>query len=112
MTKQQDLDKVFEALASKHRREIVYILGLQPHSISQLAAMQNLSLPAIHKHINILENAKLITRKKVGRTNFLTIKRESLTIIQNWITQFQPYWGNDNESLENYQKYLKGGDKK
>ena len=108
----KNLDSIFEALVSKHRREIIYLLGLQPHSISQLASIRRLSLPAIHKHINILLNAKLITRKKVGRTSFLAIKRDSLNIIQNWIAQFHPYWGNNKETLVNYKKWLKGGENK
>lgn len=108
----QDLDKVFEALASKHRREIIYALGLQPHSITQLASMRHLSLPAIHKHIKLLENSGLVVRKKTGQTNFLTLNRRSLRAIQDWLLQFHPYWGNDKETLENYHRYLKGGENK
>ncbi len=101
-----DLDKIFEALASKHRREIIYALSLQPHSISQLADMRDLSLPAIHKHIKILEDADMIIRKKVGRTNFLAFKRDSMRILQEWLEQYHTYWGNNQETLENYIKYL------
>ena len=112
-----DLDIVFEALANKHRREIVYVLGLQPHSISQLAAQQDLSLPAIHKHIKALENAGMIVRKKIGRLNFMTLNRKSLRGLQHWLMQYQTYWGSDEETLENYAQYLKsketkGGGKK
>lgn len=102
----QDLDKVFEALAHKHRREIIYALSLQPYSISKLASMRHLSLPAIHKHIKVLENADLLLRKKTGQTNFLTLNRKSLRRLQGWIMQYHPYWGNDEETLENYAKYL------
>src|SRR5258708_2015768 len=101
------LDKIFEALGNQHRREIIYALGLQPHSISQIAAMQGLSLPAIHKHIKILENAGLVINKKNGRTHFLTINRQALRGMQEWLMQYQAYWGNDKETLENYEQYLK-----
>ena len=103
----QDLDRIFEALANKHRREIVYFLSLQPSSISQLASMRDLSLPAIHKHIRILENADLLIRKKIGRTNFLTLNRKALNSLQDWVMQFHTYWGNEEETLENYAQYLK-----
>ncbi len=109
---EQDLDKIFEALASKHRREIIYALSLQPYSISQLASMRNLTLPAIHKHIKLLENAGLIIRKKTGQTNFLTLNRQSLRGLQDWLMQYNPYWGNDKETLVNYHKFLKGGEKR
>ena len=102
----RDLDKVFEALANQHRREIIYVLGLQPCSISHLASMRGLSLPAIHKHIKVLENADMIVRRKIGRTNFLTLNRKSLRGLQEWLSQYQTYWGNENETLENYVPYL------
>jgi DNA-binding transcriptional ArsR family regulator len=102
----QDLDNIFEALASRHRREIVYMLSLQPCSISYLASRLGLSLPAIHKHIKILENAGMVIRRKTGRTNFLTLNRESLRGLQEWLIQYQTYWGTADETLENYTHYL------
>jgi DNA-binding transcriptional ArsR family regulator len=81
----QDLDNVFEALANKHRREIIFVLSLQPCSISKLAFLRNLSLPAIHKHIEVLEKGGLVTRRKIGQTNFLTLNPESLRGIQDWL---------------------------
>ncbi|SRR5258706_13785502 len=104
--KPQDLDIIFDALASKHRREIIYALGLQPHSISQLAAAQNLSLPAIHKHIKILERAGMILRKKIKQTNFLAFNKEALLGLQDWLMKYYAYWGSDEETLENYTQYL------
>ncbi len=81
----QELDDVFEALANKHRREIIYVLSLQPCSISKLAFLRNLSLPAIHKHIDLLEKGGMVTRRKIGQTNFLTLNRESLRGLQDWL---------------------------
>ena len=81
----QDLDDVFEALANKHRREIIYVLTLGPASISKLAFLRNLSLPAIHKHIEILEKGGLVTRRKIGQTNFLTLNPESLGGLKEWL---------------------------
>ena len=83
--KPEDLDNVFEALANKHRREIIYVLSLQPCSISKLAFLRNLSLPAIHKHIEILEKGGMVTRRKLGQTNFLTLNRASLSGLQDWL---------------------------
>ncbi len=101
-----DLDKILVALANRHRREIVRILGLHPCSISQLAEMRGLSLPAIHKHIRILENAGMVVRRKLGRSNFLTLDRHSLRGLQHWLAQFHTYWGSEQATLENYARYL------
>jgi len=102
----QSLDKAFEALANRHRREIIYVLSLHPCSISQLASLRGLSLPAIHKHIKVLEKGDMIIRKKIGRINFLALNRESLRGIQNWLMQYHTYWGSNEETLENYATYL------
>ena len=100
--KAQELDLIFDALANEHRREIIYTLSLHPSSISQLASMQGLSLPAIHKHIKLLENAGVVKRKKSGRVNFLTLNRASLRGMQDWLMQFHAYWDSGSETLENY----------
>lgn len=101
-----DLDAVLVALANEHRREMVHALGLQPHTISQLAQQRELSLPAIHKHVKLLEDAGLVSRTKVGRTNVLTLNRTSMRSLQDWLAQFQTYWGSDHATLENYEEYL------
>jgi DNA-binding transcriptional ArsR family regulator len=102
----EDLDELFEALAHRHRREIVRVLSLHPSSISQLAAMRGLSLPAIHKHVRVLEAAEFVSRRKLGRTTYLTLNREALRRLQAWLGQFHPYWGSGEETLENYARYL------
>lgn len=101
-----ELDTVFFALANRHRRAIVDSLSLHPNSISQLAEMQGLSLPAIHKHIGILEAAGLVARRKTGRTTFLALRREALRSLQAWTDRFHLYWGSEEETLANYERYL------
>lgn len=101
-----DLSAVFDALANQHRREIIGLLAVQPQSISQLAELQDLSLPAIHKHVRVLESAAMVRRRKIGRTNFLALERKPLIRLQAWMDRFHPWWGTDAESLENYAEYL------
>ncbi len=96
------LDQVLAALANEKRRRIVYSLGLQPASIGELAKQQRSSLPAIHRHIKVLERAKLVQRKKSGRVNFLALDRTGLLLMQGWIQQYHAYWGTQEETLENY----------
>ncbi|MFV2044214.1 MAG: hypothetical protein ACC700_13405 [Anaerolineales bacterium] len=48
----------------------------------------------------------MIIRRKIGRTNFLTLNRESLRGLQDWLKQFHTYWGSDEETLENYAQFL------
>jgi DNA-binding transcriptional ArsR family regulator len=99
---QANLDLLFNALSNVHRREIVFLLSLQPASITDLAAWRNLSLQAIHKHINLLESAGMVRRVKSGRSTFLTLDRSSMRGLQEWINQFQAQWDGGSETLENY----------
>jgi DNA-binding transcriptional ArsR family regulator len=101
-----DLSPVFDALANEHRREIIRALALHPRSISELASLRDLSLPAIHKHVRVLENAAMVRRRKIGRTNFLALERTPLRRLATWVDQFHPWWGTEGESLENYVAYL------
>jgi DNA-binding transcriptional ArsR family regulator len=96
------LDQVLSALANKRRRHIVYTLASNPASIGQLAEQQNSSLPAIHRHIKVLEGAKLVRRKKSGRVNFLALDRSGLLLMQDWVSKYHAYWGTEKETLENY----------
>lgn len=96
------LDTIFSALSHKKRRGIVHELSLHPATVKQLADAHQLSLPAIHKHIRLLEEAQLIRRKKAGRTNFVALNKKSLGTAQDWMMQYQTGWGNDQETLENY----------
>lgn len=100
------LSDVFQALAHEHRRQIVHALALRPHSISELAALRGLSLPAIHKHIRVLEAAGMVRRRKTGRVTFLSLQRSPLGRLQAWVDQFRPDWGTDDESLFNYTDHL------
>jgi DNA-binding transcriptional ArsR family regulator len=96
------LDIVLDALANQKRRGIIHDLSLQPATIGQLARHHELSLPAIHKHIRSLEEAKLIIRRKAGRTNFVALNSDTLGLAQNWITQYQTGWGSSQATLDNY----------
>lgn len=101
-----ELDGVFNALANAHRREIVRFLGQQPAAIHHLASMRGLSLPAINKHIGVLEQVGLIKRQKRGRTTFLTLDPAPLRVLQEWAGQFHTYWGTGEGTFENYDAYL------
>ncbi|HSX17360.1 MAG TPA: winged helix-turn-helix domain-containing protein [Patescibacteria group bacterium] len=98
----EQLDAVFIALGNHKRRGILTTLSFRPATVSQLAEEHELSLAAIHRHIRVLEEAQLIQRRKVGRTNFVALRRALLAATQAWMAQYRTEWGNDSETLENY----------
>ncbi len=101
-TTNNQLDLIFSSLSNFKRRGMVYSLALSPATVSQLAKEYELSLPAVHKHIRSLEEAHLISRRKVGRTNFVALNHHSLKSMQEWVAQFNTGWGSDKATLENY----------
>jgi DNA-binding transcriptional ArsR family regulator len=101
------LDTILSALANQKRRGIIHDLALQPATVGQLARSHELSLPAIHKHIRQLEDAKLIVRKKTGRTNFVVLAGSTLGLAQSWFAQYNVTWGNPQATLDNYISRMK-----
>lgn len=69
---------VFQALSNRHRRDIVYLLQIQSYSISDLAVLLEISLPAIHKHIKVLKESDLIEVKKISRTRYAYLNKAKL----------------------------------
>lgn len=98
----EQLDAIFMALSHMKRRGILTTLAFRPTSVSQLAKEFTLSLPAIYKHLRLMEEAQLIQRKKAGRTNFVALSRPTLQLAKNWLNQYHTEWGSDGETLENY----------
>jgi DNA-binding transcriptional ArsR family regulator len=103
-----DLDRRFAALGNRNRRAMVQQLGHNPTSISRLAKDVGLSLPAMNKHVGVLEAAGLVARRKLGRTTFLTLDRGAIREVQAWLVQFHAYWGTELETLESQERYLSG----
>ncbi len=98
----QKIDDVFNALANAKRRSMLDSLSETPATVSKLAVEHKLSLPAIHKHIRVLEHAGLLNRHKVGRVNFVALNRVGLQIATGWLGNHQAQWGKGNQSLESY----------
>ncbi|WP_136709108.1 metalloregulator ArsR/SmtB family transcription factor [Agromyces sp. H66] len=96
------LDAVFTALGNPARRRMVDLLAARPASIGQLADHVGMSLPAINRHITVLEESGLVQRRKHGRVNFLALRRDPLRHLHEWTSRYHAYWGTDEETLENY----------
>jgi DNA-binding transcriptional ArsR family regulator len=98
----EQLDLILSALGNAKRRAIIHELSLQPSTINRLAHKFAMSLPAIHKHLRVLEDSQLIARKKSGRTNFVAFNPRAFAVAQAWTAQYHTQWGNPEATLENY----------
>ena len=96
------LDKVFGALADATRREILKKVKAEAVSVVELASDFDMSLPAVSKHLKILDNAGLLNRKKKGRFIYCKYHPETMTIAIKWISEQNRFWKESFDSLENF----------
>lgn len=84
-----NLDEVFSALADPTRREILVALTEGERSVSELAEPFDVSLPAISKHLSVLEGAGLITREREGRVRRCRFEPKPLAGALEWIARLR-----------------------
>jgi len=70
--------------------------------MSDLAEPHRMSLPAVMKHVRVLETAGLVSQKKIGRTRFCQLAPAPLKVAENWIAQYRRFWEGAFDSLERF----------
>jgi DNA-binding transcriptional ArsR family regulator len=89
----QPLDRTFAALADPTRRALLAQLSERSSiSVSELARPFAMSLPAVMKHLDVLSDAGLITRNKMGRTVSCTLRAEPMRDANDWLNRYQRFW--------------------
>jgi DNA-binding transcriptional ArsR family regulator len=86
------LDDLFGALADRTRRRLVARLARSPATISELAAPFDMSLPAVSKHIRVLERAGLVVRTIEGRVHTCALDGENLRDAAAWLDRYRAFW--------------------
>lgn len=97
-----NLDRTFFALADPTRRAILERLAYGELSVTELAKPFRISLPAISKHLSVLERAGLITREREGRIFRCRIDATPLAASGSWIARYRPLWEEQLDSLSGY----------
>jgi DNA-binding transcriptional ArsR family regulator len=96
------LDDVFAALSDPTRREIITRLSVRPLTISELAAPYPMSLPAIAKHVRILEETGLLRSRKIGRVRRCALEAAPLEEAANWIAHYKAFWEHRLDALDRF----------
>ncbi|HUY43337.1 MAG TPA: metalloregulator ArsR/SmtB family transcription factor [Acidimicrobiales bacterium] len=99
----EDLDLLFGALADATRRGIVEHLATGEATVTELAAPFSISLPAISRHLKVLERASIITRSQHGRWRSARLSPTSLSSATVWLARHERLW---NERLERLDERL------
>jgi DNA-binding transcriptional ArsR family regulator len=94
------LDATFHALADPTRRGMLANLALGEKSIGELAEPFAMSFAGASKHVKVLEDAGLISRRKAGRTHVISIEAKPLEEAERWLRQWEKFWSSRLDRLE------------
>lgn len=106
-----NLDEIFHALADSTRRQMVHMMALKERTVSELAKPFDMSLPAISKHIKVLERANLVKRMVNGKTHICRLNIDPLSKAAEWLSFYEKFWSNrfdlfENELMKEHKKEL------
>lgn len=99
---EQAVDRVFYGLSHPVRREILQLIGAGECPVTELAGHFDLSLPAISRHIKVLERARLVHREKRGRAHRISLNQDALLAVEEWLATYRAFWNGRLDSLEDY----------
>jgi DNA-binding transcriptional ArsR family regulator len=104
------LSSTFAALADPTRRAILARLALGETSVLRLAEPFEMSLPAVSKHLKVLERAGLITRGREAQWRPCRIDAEALKPVDTWLESYRRLWEERFDRLEDYLRELQAKD--
>ena len=99
------LTSTFGALADPTRLAIVSRLSRGDATMGELAEPHRITLPAMTKHVGVLVDAGLVTRRKAGRTVVCTIRPEAFAEVEEWLGDLTSYW---NSTVDRLEELLRG----
>jgi DNA-binding transcriptional ArsR family regulator len=105
MSADDRLDLVFQALANRTRRALLRRVSAGPARVTDLAAPFGMSLPAISKHLGILERAGLIRRSVKGRVHSCALGAAPMAEASEWLDSYRGFW---EANLDSLAKFVEG----
>ncbi len=107
----RQLDRTFGALADPTRRRILQQLSKGDSCVTELARPYAMSLPAISKHLRVLEKAGLICRRRNGRVHRMNLEAAPMKDASQWIEEYRRFWEESFDRLGEYLKELQNKEK-
>ena len=106
------LSATFAALSDPTRRAILARLAAGEASVGDIAAPFAMSLPAVSKHLKVLENAELIARSRDGQWRRCRLHAAPLKDAADWLDRYRRFWEDSFDRLDDYLKTLQPKDRK
>lgn len=93
------LSDIFQSLADSTRRDILTRVAKKEMSISEIAKRYNLTFAAVSKHLKVLEKAKLVVKRRVGREQYVQMAPATVRTATEALEQYQKLWEDRFDSL-------------
>jgi DNA-binding transcriptional ArsR family regulator len=106
------LSTTFAALADPTRRAILARLASGEKSVNELAEPFEMSLPAVSKHLKVLESAGLIARGREAQWRPCRLEAGPLKDISNWVERYRRFWEQSFDRLDDYLREIQAKEKK
>jgi DNA-binding transcriptional ArsR family regulator len=106
------LDRTFAALADPTRRRILAHLARGSKRVTHLARPHAISLPAVSKHLRVLEKARLLRRRRYGRVHEMHLDAKPLKQAAQWVEEYRKFWEGSLDRLAAYLDKTKRTQKK
>jgi len=100
------LTETFSALANATRRALLARLAEGEATVNELAAPFNLTLPAVSKHLKVLERAGLVVRGRQAQFRPCALDAQPLREVSSWAEQYRPVWEDRFDRMDDYLKRL------
>ena len=96
------LNRTFAALADPTRRRILAHLARGDKCVTHLARPHAMSLPAVSKHLRVLEKAGLLRRRRYGRVHEIKLEAKPLKQAAQWVEEYRKFWEGSLDRLAEY----------
>lgn len=110
-TREEYLDLVFRALGDRTRRDLLSRLTHGSATVTELAKPYDMSLPAVGKHLRVLEKAGLVQRTISGRVHRCALDALPLRSAGEWLRHYEKFWGETLNALSQYIQSDAGNEK-
>ena len=106
----QELTRVFQALADPTRRAVIERLTFGPAPVSELARPFKMALPSFVQHLGVLEDCGLVHSKKRGRVRTYALAPAPMKAAEHWLSAQRAYWERRLDALDDFLQTLKEQD--
>ena len=102
---------IFNAIAEPRRRRLVERIAGREVTVTEAVKLTGWSQPTVSKHLGVLKRVGLVVERRNGRYRLYRVNPHKLAPVRQWVIQFDQYWINSLEQLDDYLNELQGGER-